>query len=478
MFDNNFSKCLTPKIMDLVYSITNTCQSRQKIAFMALMAVLSTLSQGKFDVLVDDKRGHCYKVPLTFMGILVAESGEGKGPVFQKLLAPLDELVETYNVNLVRKNQEAVQYNKLIKIKIKAIEKELTKNSCDIDSAQSRIMELSKQFKQLTQPMIAYFTNGTEAGIRKAIGSQIGKRLSVIDVEGSLSKLLISDNKLISLLNQGYSVKPIQAARSSDKNIMPIKGTISTILCMQSDKFEQFYGRYNIWGEGFLPRVLPLYIGQERELSMCFHSDQYIYNEYKSKVEYLFKYTCDISESGYFIPKTLKIDDDAFKELWNFSDNNFRNDDYIFIKQWIDKAKTLMCKLAALFHIYEVDGDPSSTIISRKCIYSSLDILKYVLPYVRDIRSHVSPTANEITLKKIIHWLYSRYGTQEFTLRELYHSAGLKEGLVRPCISLLLEQRVLIERFPSTYSPSRSGRPPSRCFYLDWHELTRRYPDS
>ena len=464
----------------LLRLIADEMEVTVEMAAPIFLAILASIAQGKFDVGFTDNEEYGYTTSTSLFTTLIAESGTGKGPVFRKLLDPLDALIGKYNSRMKNENLRISEENRIHELKKKRIQKQAVCETIDHEKAVEEICSLEEKIKTVSPLLALYMSNGTEAGIRKALATQEGHRISILDSEGSSSKLLVQDTRLPSLLNQAYDHEPISVARAGEPLGEQLKGYLSLAMCMQPTKLHSMAHKNNLWEEGVFPRMLPFFYQRYRfRLSLRDRrsNSSQEYERYASRLALLFNYPWKRDGTGAIIPYQLELDEHATNSWKHYADIFDRmTNSHPEITPWLRKARTMILKIAALLHLYELDGDPVGSCINQVYVEAAGELLLSLVPSVEYIREVVAPTPDEDTLRKVIKWLYGRWGAEEFQLRELYRSTGLKKGPVRPVIGQLLADGVLIpwedRRVP------RPGRLPSAGFRLDWDRLTRLYPEN
>lgn len=441
------------------------------------LAILASISQGKFDVGFTDNEGYGYTTSTSLFTTLIAESGTGKGPVFRKLLDPLDALIEKYNSKMKKENIRISEENRIHELKKKRIQKQVVRETIDHEKAVEEICSL--EIKSISPLLALYMSNGTEAGIRKALATQEGHRISILDSEGSSSKLLVQDTRLPSLLNQAYDHEPISVARAGEPLGEQLKGYVSFALCMQPEKLRKMAHKNNLWDEGLFPRMLPFFYQRYRfHISRRDRGSNSLkeYERYATRLAFLLNYPWKRDDTGAIVPYPLKLDDHAINSWKHYAAIFDRmTNSYPEITPWLMKAKTMILKIAALFHLYELDCDPAESGINQVYVEAAGELLRSLVPSVEYIREIIAPTPHEATLRRVIKWLHGLWGAEDFQLRELYRSTGLKEGAIKPVIRQLCDDGILIP-WEDRHAPG-PGRLPSAGFRVDCDLLDRLYPE-
>ncbi len=465
---------LPEKMKILVDGIATKENVNQQMVIPFFLAALASLAQAKFDVCIGDDK----KIPLGFYALLVAKSATGKTPILEKFTNPIYELIEENNAKIRDINNKNEINNRIIDNKIKKIMKEGVKENWEMDDITKRIMELEKEKIQNLSPADIYTTNGTAEGLAKALNEQEGHRFSILDSEGSSVRLLKINPLLVSQLNDAYDNTAFSATRAKNDIKKTVKGVASVVLGMQPEKFKSLWGKNNFWEEGLIPRMLPFFgihiepIIPVREIINV----QEAYEYYKEKAKYLFNYPWKKNEVGVLEAHTLTLGSDALRKYEKYkkilAPSLLEEDD--LIEPWRIKAIQKIIRIAALFHLYEVDGDPVTTQISPSHIELAGELLCDLIPNVEYIRELVAPTDFEKTFEHLIPWLHKGFGQMVFTVREISRSTNMKSGPLLSALGRLLKEGVLDEY----EEPRRSsvGCPPKGGFILNWGRLMELYP--
>ena len=461
----------------IIRGVCNEVGVNLEMGISPFLGIMSTLCQAKFEVQCEVRNGLSYHVPLSSFSFLIADSGSGKGPVFKKFLTPLDELIVAKNLEVKADRDRVSIHNDIIDAKSKALKKEALKaKSCDLAELQRELVELSRERMTMPSYVDMYTNNGTEAGLRKLIANQEGNRAAILDSEGSSLKMLISDPKLPSMLNQAYDRETISAARKDSPDNPPLKGSVSMAVAMQPTKLSDLDGQNHIWDEGLLPRVLPFFPHRLNFAPQPEPMEAQVLSRYKEKLEQLFLYAWKRDNKGLCVPHTLRLSEEAIVSWVNERQRLERlaNTELSDIKSWVMKAPMTILRVAAILHLYECEGDPLDSEITHELIGYAAEMIDYVIPTVCKLREKVAPAPEEIATKKVINWLYFGKHAIEFDFRDIYRGAGLKTELVIPVVKTLVAQNVLTQDMIQRLR--RVGRPGSERFTLNVDALNQLYP--
>lgn len=442
-----------------------------------VLAILASISQKKFDIVIKSSKEIVLRTSLSFFSIIVAESGVGKTQLFKELIDPLNILIEDKNKKIKEKNESIKIKNKYIDKIYKIKEKDAIKLGIAVEDAVDILAEVENSKDDLLPMEVIYTTNSTPQGILKALMTQKGNRFSILDSEGSMVNFLCQRSTITSQINQAFDYEPVAATRATKDINEPIEGIITMLLCMQPVKFEKFKWKNYLWEEGVLPRILPFF-GDKLLLTWLTANivlDESDIKYYKDKLAYIHNYNWNIDENGKLISHDLSLDNEALEKFHKY-ENELKSfpSTYSKIDAWLRKAPIILLHIAGLFHIYETDGDPVALPISADCIKFAGELIMELIPNVEFVREFVAPTPNEKTLKQVIRWLRRRYGSEKFKLREIYNITGLTEDEVYPVIWQLLDEGVLVEIPDERHA--RTGRNPSSFFCINMPLLMIKYP--
>lgn len=465
---------LPEKMKELVDGIATKEKVNQQMVIPFFLATLASLGQAKFEVSIGDGK----KIPLGFYALLVAESATGKTPILEKFTEPLDALIENNNVKIREINDKIDVENKIIDLNIKKIMKEGIKCDWDREELANEIMKLEKKKAPKLSPADIYNTNTTGAGLARALREQEGHRFGILDSEGSSLLHACRDRLLISQLNYAYDNSAFSAARAKNDIKQPVKGVASLVIGMQPEKFKSLWGKEYFWHEGLMPRMLPFFgeylpvIFSRREIN----NFEEVYKYYKEKVKYLFHYPWKMNDVGGLEAHALTLHPDAvhmYEKYKNILAPSIGGEDFL-VRQWRVKAIQKILRIAALFHLYEVDGDPVTTPISPNHIELAGELLCDLIPNVEYMRELVAPIEYEKIFQHVISWLHKRFGQSVFTVRDISRSTNMKSGPLLKVLGRLLREGVLDEY----EEPRRSsvGRVPEGGFILNWGRLMKIYP--
>lgn len=471
---------LPAQMDDLVWSISCEMNTNDQMVVPMLLSILASILQAKFEVHFRDSEGRKYEIPLALFTLLVAESGAGKSPIFKKLISPLDELIEENNRLREEENFERRNFNEGLGLVKKMVKKEITKYKMSMEKIGEILNHIEKKKIGLVRPADIYTTNCTSAGITRALAEQEGHRISLLDPEGSSILMLKKDETLSSRLNQAFDHEKFSAQRASGDYSRPIKGIMSLLMCIQPAKYETIFGRNDLWYQGLIPRVLP-FSGEVKEHLLLLDDDRRRKDEknltfqyYKERLNFLFHYPWNAWVNEEPVPHILKMSEDAiemFKEFeWRFSPQSSSRSECL-IQEWKSKEATTIIRLAAIFHLYTIVGDPVETPITEESVEIAGKLIESLIPNVEDVRSTVAPTAMEDVTRRVIHWLLNNL-PDEVSLRDLSRAINTSNQLILPTILKFRREGVLREIRTEHTSP---GRPRSPRFTVNWERLRDCY---
>lgn len=134
----------------LLRLIADEMEVTVEMAAPIFLAILASIAQGKFDVGFTDNEGCGYTTSTSLFTTLIAESGTGKGPVFRKLLDPLDALIEKYNSRMKNENLRISEENRIHELKKKRIQKQAVRETIDHEKAVEEICSLEEKINTCT----------------------------------------------------------------------------------------------------------------------------------------------------------------------------------------------------------------------------------------------------------------------------------------------------------------------------------------
>ena len=255
---------------------------------------------------------------------------------------------------------------------------------------------------------------------------------------------------------------------------------MSVALFLQQDKLSVLLKDTRFWGEGFFPRVMPVFpfsnAGWRAPLGQS--ADPRVWESFSQRARYLYEYPWRRGANGAIEPHVLELTPEAYSE-WHglsqwFESQMQPSSSIARMKSWLGKAPTTVARIAALYHLFETSEEHVKSKISACHVRCAGDLVQKLIPHVQIIYNAIHPDPTEEVLRKIKHWLFSFYGTNDyFTLRDLYRSSKIKAEFVLPAIDWLLQNEVICEAFEPDYGreAGRIGRPKSRGFCINFNVL-------
>lgn len=417
------------------------------IGYGYALTLVSALAQRVCRIKIGDDFG--IEAGLYFL--IIAPSGSGKGAMWKPLYAPIRELVE------VQRNRDNAE-NKRRQTQITALdgviaEKKKLARKYSGNAAKllvKEIAELEEQKPQLIPELLFDVQDVTSASLLKELDGQASHSILIADTEGRFMRSLDEDKALSPMLNQTFIGEGINNSRASTKSIRVDNPRVSIIAAIQPEKLIRLTRNPNLWGEGFMARVLPYYAFPQLPCAPAIGDivDSEIMAWWREKVDYLFHMPLPSEVQGKAQAHILELDADAkvcFENHVQQLQNSKMQISNMGLQGTIARMPELTARLSAVYHILE-HPSPFDAPISGQIMQFAIGASSYFLDYqIRRLYQEFNPDPAAKLLPRLCGWLKSRIGTNPYvTPKDMYNGiGGEKSGLMR-AIQQLSQQGVLV----------------------------------
>ncbi len=468
---------LPEKIDRLLRAVTKG-RADTTMALPVLLGVVSTLGQGKFELEI--QTGLRTKLPT--VNFVVADSSEGKGPIFSDLTEPIEAIVEAENRRIAFENQQATIINKALDDVIRGIRKKLEKAPKALHEALLHQLYETELQKIKIKPRIVFSTQDvTGAGLVKLLKSQPGQRVGILDQEGRFLRSLLEERFIQAFINSAYDGETSNNCRASVDSTNGLHPLISVVCMIQPEKLKLLTRHPELWAEGLFPRAsvyFPASCAGTRPV-VGVNSDADIIEWYRARVAELFHFPwCDAGNGERHLPHVLTLSDDAY-EIWYSAAQWFETaqlpwQPYSHLKCWLGKAAMRVARHAALLHLLDCVTNLVRTPINGFHMQCAVGVTMAQLPYVDRLYRLIYPNPVSHLAKKVYTWLSSLMGTQGYvTLRDIYRATHMPQELASQVVVFFVNQGVLKPTFlwEGCNSSPNYGRPKSAGYEINFSAL-------
>lgn len=354
----------------------------EEMAKLAVLGVMATACQGLFDVAYPNSK---IKVPMSLMTCTVAGSSERKSTLKKWTDRPITEFEIAQAEKRKQQTAEAHRLHKNWKIKIRALEKALSKEMVNytdpekITSIESQILELQAAEPTTHRNIRIIYKNATPG----ALALSLYENFPCAFLSSSESGNLLNGPTFrdMYIFNSIYSGSTITIDRSSQPSFILHEPRLSICLMLQPaamDRFLEKKGR-EAHDNGFLSRFLfikPEGIAGNRTNERPPIAD-HVEQEFYSRVTELLSKSLAYFENGesrrtLMFSSTAKV---LWKTLFNSIECQIREGGiYHYSKEHASKLMENITRVAGIIHAFEgYEGDISSHTLEyaykfcRKC---------------------------------------------------------------------------------------------------------------
>ncbi|PXY00362.1 YfjI family protein [Halomonas sp. LBP4] len=413
-----------------VVELATSLEVSDEMARTSLLGVMATVCEGLVDVEYDN--GH--RLPVSLMTLTIADSGERKSATDSWAIQPLKEFEILKEKEVREKKNIAHRLYKNWEVKIKALEKSLTKATIDeadtgeIQKIENHLLELHSKRPELPRDIVLIYENVTPV----ALANALYKNFPYACLSSSEAGNLFNGQTFrdLYIFNSIYTGSSLTFDRSSSPSFTLHNPRLTLSLMLQPTAIERFVERKGreAHGSGFFYRFL---IVKPREMAGRRTGDmpavpEEVKNAYYGRVKELISRSVEIFERGEE-RRNIKLSPTA-KKLWrkqfrSIDSKSLKGGIYHHAKGHASRLMENISRVAGIIHTFEgYEGDISSSTLEyayslclkysqhyMKNLAEEPEIVKLTNQMVRDIRksAEVTPDGSGFTFHKS---LFQQYG--------------------------------------------------------------------
>ena len=449
-------------------------QTPTDLAGILVLATAALACSKRAIVKVNDQ----WKEPLNLYCIVALESGERKSPVFEHVIAPLQEFERDEGEKL---RPEIIKSRTQKEIRLKALAQAQKKAACakkleDRENAEAIAIKLAQEIEDLPiirepQFVVQDFTPEKLSILLSEQGGKIG----VLNDEGGVFEIiagLYSQNgdPNLDLFLKGYSGTEFRQARVNRSAIQIDRPAITFGLAVQPDVIRDLYSKPGFRGRGLLARFLYVnavsrsLVGRRASSAPCVSPA--LAEHYRLRMKQLLH--LQLNEVGE--PHFLDLSDEAREELRRFQDwlepqlSPFG--ELVSIKDWTLKLPGQVSRIAGILHLLEHTSDQTikERGISDGTMAQAVAIGNYLIPHARSAFALMGADPNIEKAEYVLAWI-KRKDLRHFSSRDVFEGTKGRIPTVKeltPILELLKEyQWIRLSRVEKKGGP---GRRPADVF--------------
>lgn len=474
----NWEGTVSPRLGKFTYALHAQFQTDMGLICATILGMCASIAQCKFSVKIEDGQNtaNSYIQPLSLFTLAFAESSERKSPLFEKVKKPIDELVSEHNrVMQDKRIRQKAEYDTR-KIEIKAVRKQIIAQpagSPKRTKLEAHLVELEKQNVHALEGELRLFLQDTTgSAAADFMKQQITHSMTIADAEGGSLDKILQDRQLLKLLLSAYSAEYVSFERSTKPSIVIEKPHATLCVLTQPAVLQRLAKKTETWEEGLIPRSLIFlaqsFAGTRTPMGISIPSE--IEEWWQERLASLFHYPFKKNDQGENELHVLQFSPEA-AHAWMFYASQFEQMQAPFnpnakIKNWLGKMSGVMARVAALYHLFECDGDPVATPISVDCMNTAYNLIYALIPHMLEVHRAYYPDDVEIAYKKIVNWLRGEMGTvQFFSLRDIHRNLSIKKPTSSLACQALVQHQVLTLMLTQESKPGRNGSPAFQVNY-------------
>lgn len=450
------------------------------IGYCYAMALTSALAQRFCKVRIGDT--FASEVSLYFLTI--AASGSGKGSIWKQLYKPMSQLVEKQREVNIETNNVRAAHRAAIDCVIAEKKKESRRKSGPaLEILLREIAELEAKKKPDIPVYIFDVQDVTPAALLDILCRQPDHSVFIADTEGRFVRSIDEDKSLSAMLNQTFVGETVCNSRITSTTSRVENPRVSITVAVQPEKLRRLTRNQDLWGEGFIARVLPYFATPMLQPSLPIGEimDSVIMEWWQDKVNALFHMKVRKDVRGLSQPYWLEFDSDAYRLFESYA-QQFQSMRTIPANMGLipnlARLPEQTARIAAIYHILE-HQDPFGSKISGQMMQLGINAAMFFLGHTRRLYMEFNPDAALQLIPRICGFLKSLYGTKSYvTVREIYNAIGsIKTGLHR-ALHWLWQQGVIVWTPEYETTPNFSGWTTIRSYGFNINfQALQIYPD-
>lgn len=457
-FNSNFCAIMPYKLQRLI-DAASIGRFDNMIGYSYAMAIISSIVQRYAKLQI----GTSYNSELCLYFLTIAQSGSGKGTMFNHLFNHLNSLIEEKKAKVNHENELRSYRNNAIQTIIQEKKKQSRKYSGRaLDVIIDEIINLERQILKLTPVYEFVQQDVTTASLLTTLADQPEHSLLIADTEGRFIRSLDEDKALSALLNQTFVGESISNSRVKNNKFVT-NPRLSITVAIQPDKLLRITRNKHLWSEGFMARTLPYYASPivQSRVPISEITDTEILKWWKQKLEYLFKLSFQIDENRRSQPIIINLNRYA-KEMLEYHTQQLQ--DMILMPQYarmeanLSRLGNITARLATIYHFIE-HHSPLDAPVSGEMMDYAINACYFFLEHIRHLRDDFNPDPMWALLPKVCNWLLSHEGTKNYvTLKEIYHGIGNNKTGIYRVVDFLQQNGILINTHNIEHDPNVPSR--------------------
>lgn len=458
----------------LLCSVSNDYETDLGMGVIPFLVACSTVTQGKFSVCIPRSYGE-HQEPLCIFGITIAEASERKSAIHDLFMEPIWNIEEDLN-----QNEEYVRNlnikNANAKARLRVLRNKYAyapENGEDIESLEQSIAEVEASIQDIPHPLKLAVQDVRATAFAREIERQPGTRLTIADGEGGSIEPILKERQLMNFMVDGFNGGKASYLRETKPSIDIKKAYISLSIMMQPEKLKRLTGKRQLWYEGIMARVLPVFIWNRAglRLGQQILSDTEILSWYRKKIRILHDYPWQKDSHGDIIPYVLRFENESFAcwDQWR-RDLECRQAPYNathIYKAWYGKMAGVTARIAALIHLMEINN-PTAYSINLKHMQVAISIVKIIEPHMQKLYSILCPNPIETSAFHLARWIITTQGSQIFfSLSEAIKNTKLTSCDAHLAARYLVTYGVLSESIPQPFFGKQQGL----YFNINWERI-------
>lgn len=450
------------------------------IGYCYAMALTSALAQRFCKVRIGDT--FASEVSLYFLTI--AASGSGKGSIWKQLYKPMSQLVEKQREVNIETNNVRAAHRAAIDCVIAEKKKESRRKSGPaLEILLREIAELEAKKKPDIPVFIFDVQDVTPAALLDILYRQPDHSVLIADTEGRFVRSIDEDKSLSAMLNQTFVGETVCNSRITSTSSRVENPRVSITVAVQPEKLRRLTRNQDLWGEGFIARVLPYFATPIIQPSLPIGEimDSVIMEWWQKKTEELFTIQPSKEDQSNSQTYWIKLDADA-RRLFDWQVQQIQamkcRPENMGLLANLARLPEQIARLAAIYHILE-HQDPFGATVSAQIMQLAMNAALFFLDHTRRLYAQFNPDPIMKIIPRVCGWLKSRIGTTPYvTAKDIYNGiGGDKKGLMG-AIQMLVSHRVLYELAEVNEVPNFSQRRSIKSYGFGINfELLKGYPD-
>lgn len=133
-------------------------------------------------------------------------------------------------------------------------------NNEDTAELEQEITKTEVAIQDIPSPLKLVVKDVRGTAFAREIARQTGTRLAVFDGEGGSLEPIIKERQLLNFIADGFNGDGASFLRESKPSIEIAHAYISLCIMLQPEKLKRLTGKSHLWHEGFMARVLPVFV--------------------------------------------------------------------------------------------------------------------------------------------------------------------------------------------------------------------------